>query len=351
MELRKVYLGSISGKLTCSEVMQLLMEQPTKPVGRKIESHAHMHTMEGFTPAADGFGGSAFSLRRKQHHYQNPTHLYPAGSEEDRGRLVHEHDDPYDADASYGGVFQDADRLPPNREYASRTGLDTLPKIPGPTTYTVYRKVARSKPVPEVKGSMAQVNLLPTDQYLTDKGGQIRFKENRPPALAPEVKASPAHTMFTDSESMVMHLTAALRSGAGRIVLHHLLRHVGAGGADTVGIFSHSAVRAVNAADQTVNNQMVERTLEVDQTQPRAQDTGFYPATGTVLTALSGIDHAVVILGHSAAGHLNVITCYPSKQSTGATIGTATGANEDIAELRIGQHTKVPQNSPISLSW
>src|SRR5215471_8189257 len=80
MKVHRAYVATLSGKLTCSEVMQLLMEQPTQPQGRGMESHAHMHTMEGFTPQAAGFGGDAFSLERKQFHYQTPTHLYPAGT-------------------------------------------------------------------------------------------------------------------------------------------------------------------------------------------------------------------------------------------------------------------------------
>ena len=56
MKVHRVYVATLSGKLTCSEVMQLLMEQPTKPNGRKVESHAQMHTMDGFTPEAAGFG-------------------------------------------------------------------------------------------------------------------------------------------------------------------------------------------------------------------------------------------------------------------------------------------------------
>jgi len=81
MKVNRLYLASVSGKLTCSEVMQILMDQPTKPDGRKIEWHAHMYTMEGFTPRATGFAGDAFSLERKQFHYENPTHLHPEGTD------------------------------------------------------------------------------------------------------------------------------------------------------------------------------------------------------------------------------------------------------------------------------
>jgi hypothetical protein len=349
MKVSRLYLASVSGKLTCSEVMQILMDQPTQPQDRKIESHAHMHTMEGFKPRATGFSGDAFSLERKQFHYENPTHLYPAGTDvggrgEDFGRWVGSPSD------SYKGTFQDPDRLPPTREYADRTGLPELPKLTGPVKYRVFRKVPRGRPIPEEKNTMAEVNLLTSDQYDFDRNGKIKCVEVPAQVFAPMVKASPAHSMFTDSESMVMHLTAALLSNAGRTVIHHLTS-LPAGGPTTVGIFSKSAVRAVNAADTSVHNKMIERRLEVDTTAARDGTTGRYPSSGKVLTATSDIDHIEVILGKRLSGDLNVITCYPSKATTAATIGTGTAADEDIAELALGKHTKVKQVTPIKLTW
>jgi len=349
MKVGKAYLQSISGKLTCSEVMQLLMEQPTKPVDRKMPSHAHMHTMEGFKPRAEGFGGDGFSLSRKQMHYENPTHLYPEGSEQDFGRFVYA-SGASGAYGSYRGVMQDVDRLPPTREYADRTGLPELPAVSGPAKYRVFRKVPQNKPVPEEKNSMAEVNLLLERDYVF-KGGKIMVTVVGGAQLLPLVKASPAHTMFTDTESMVMHLTAALLSNAGKRVLHGLMTLTPPDPKKTMGIFSRSAVRAVNAADVRVENKMIERQLEVDRGQPRSPGTGFYPATGRILTAESGIDHAVVILSRSAAGDLNVVTCYPSKTTTGASIGTPTDGSEDIAEFRIGEHTKVRQDTLPALRW
>jgi len=214
MKVGKVYLAGISGKLTCSEVMQILMDQPTKPQGRKIESHAHMHTMEGFKPRADGFGGDAFSLSRKQQHYENPTHLYPQGSDQDRGRFVYTSGESGRSFGVYGGVMQDPDRLPPTREYADRTGLPELPLLTGAVKYRVFRKVPKGKPIPEEKNSMVEVNVLLERDYVF-KRGTIDYTVVPGAVLAPQVKASAAHTMFTDSESMVMHLTAALLSGAG----------------------------------------------------------------------------------------------------------------------------------------
>jgi len=350
MKVNTLYLSTLSGKLTCSQVMQLLMDQPTKPNARGIESHAHMHTTEGFKVQAVGFGGDAYALDRKQTHYGSPTHLYPEGStiggvSPDYGRMVGSGI----TGSTYTGVYQDADRLPPTGEYAHRTGLPELPKLTGPVKYVVFRKVLKSKPIAEIKNSMIEVNLLTEAEYLF-KNGKIVFREEAPEVLAPYVKASPAHTMFPDAESTVMHLTAALLCNAGRTVIHHLTT-LPAGGPTTVGIFSKSAVRAVTAADVRVPNQMIERRLEVDTGQPRDRATGFFPSTGKVLTDQSGIDHVVVILGKRLTGDLNVLTCYPSKVTTHASIGTATKDNEDIAELRLGSHTIVRQDTLIKLTW
>lgn len=347
MKVHRVYVATLSGKLTCSEVMQLLMEQPTKPNGRKVESHAQMHTMDGFTPQAAGFGGDAFSLERKQYHYQNPTHLYPAGANlggrgPDFGRWVGS------PGGEYHGVFQDPDRLPPTRLYADRTGLPELPAIPGPDKYKVFRKVPGAKSIPELKNSMAEVALLTANEYDFDRQGRIKVAVV-PQVLVPRVQKSPEHSMFTDSESMVMHLTAALLSNAGKIVIHHLAALPAEG--KTVGIFSKSAVRAVNAADPRVPNKMIERKLEVDTTAARNAQTGTYPANGQTLTSQADIDHIEVILGKAESGDLNVKTCYPCKVTTAASIGTATAADEDIAELAIGQHTKVKQVNQIKLKW
>jgi hypothetical protein len=79
--------------------------------------------------------------------------------------------------------------------------------------------------------------------------------------------------------------------------------------------------------------------------------TGRYPATGNVLIAKERIDHIVVVLGHRADGELNVITCYPSCNTTADTIVTPTTAQEDIAELEFGTHTKVFQMNHPALKW
>lgn len=352
MLLNKLWLRVISGGLTCSEVMDFLMDQPTQPVGRNVESHAHMHTMEGFALARDRFRGDDFSFERKLLHWENPSHLYPEGDATyGMGRIVFGSDDSGNS-YGYGGVMQARNRLAPDRTYVSRTGLGALPQVTR-TTYTVYRCVGGGPPVAEVKQSMAEVLSLTVGraagQYMPKSAKEpatIRCIENTV-VVTPAVRESPAHTMFPDAESLVMHLTAALLSDAGKRVVHYMMNNLAPGEQKTVGIFSKTAVLAVSNANTGVPNVMLERVLEVDQGQPRDPVTGFYPATGRVLTTSSAIDHIVTVLGYRATRDLNVITCFPSKVTTGASIHTATGPTEDIAEFVFGQHTKVTQISAL----
>jgi hypothetical protein len=344
------------GGLTCSETMAILMDQPTKPEGRSIESHAHMHMMEGFRLDPRRFGGDGFSFERKRAHWENPTHLLPSGSEADFGRYVYASGTSGRDHGVYHGVFQDPDRLPPDRAYANRTGLGALPRVTK-DTYTVYRVVSGGPPIAEQK-TLAQLGGLTVGK---NPGDYMAKSAKEPTVLrvrtdttveVPAVAESPAHTMFPDSESMVMHLTAALLSDAGRIVVRHLFWNIRAGEQRTVGIFSKTAVRAVERADPRVPVRMIERALEVDTSARRDPVTGFYPATGRVRMSESAIDHVVVVLGHRETGQLNVLTCFPSEKTTGDSIGTATAPTEDIAELQFGTHTKVIQTNPIPvLRW
>ncbi|CAG9000911.1 MAG: hypothetical protein CENE_02918 [Candidatus Celerinatantimonas neptuna] len=155
--------------------------------------------------------------------------------------------------------------------------------------------------------------------------------------------------MFPDSESLVMHLTAALLSSAGIQVLKKLKAN-GLGSPNTVGVFSKSAVLAVAGVDLGEPVTMINRTLEVDTSQPR-DHTGRYPATGRIIEKYHNVNHIVVVLGHRDSGELNVITCFPSAQTTQQSIGTITSDKQDIAELEFGIHTLVDIDKNIVLYW
>lgn len=343
-----------SRRLTCSEVMGILMDQPT----RTAESHAHMHMTEGFRPSAHGFGGDAFSYARRRTHWENPTHLYPAVAPEYRhSRYVYPTPTSPRAYNHYHGSWQDPDRLAPDRAYVSRTGLPALPALSN-TTYTVYQFTApNAAPTAVQVPSLAAAQALPVGrgvgQYAPTSGRDPSIRvQVRVTQTAPPVTASPAHTMFPDGESLVMHLTAALLCDAGRAVLRHLFWNLSPGHVGTVAIFSNTAVEAVNAADVAVPSTMLERTLDVNQAAARDPITGFYPSLGTVTTQTFAIDHVVTILGYRATGELNVVSCYPSRVNTMAAIGTNTGRDEDIAEYVLGTHNVIRQVNPLPvLRW
>lgn len=350
MKMSNVVFKATSGSLTCSDIVTILMDQPTG----STESHAHMHTLEGFRIKSNLFKKATY--REKVKHWEGDSHLFPKSVHVPGRVVIDSSADLTDLDKNNPFcVFQDSDRLPPDRSYADRTGLNELPQVKE-TTYRVFKIVAKSKPLEETydcKSALAslKVGKNPGDyRAKSSKDNSIRYIEVSK-TVAPRVPASPAHSLFPDAESMVMHLTAALLSAAGKQVLRHLFMNITAGEQKTVGIFSKTAVRAVTAFDSSVPSFMFLRQLDVDTTKPRDSMTGRYPATGKVLITKMPIDHIVVVLGHRAKGELNVITCYPSCDTTADTIGTATKAYEDIAELTFGVHSKVHCMNYPALKW
>ncbi|WP_237668486.1 hypothetical protein [Vibrio sp. V37_P2S8PM304] len=334
------------------------MDQPTST----NESHAHMHTREGFkvTPLPYNNTPSAvfWAKMKKKHWEEEDSHLYPQSHERHLGLYT------YSKGAKGGlnifpGVYQDPNRLATDLSYANRTGLPDLPEIIRSTNTITYAMRFPSG----VMGSPTWVTLPSGTDFSTlpkgnqpghylIKNGQLRLKTETTYDKTPSVRASPVHTMFPDSEAMVMYLTAALMSDAGKTVIEYLEDHVLPAEKKTVAIFSKTAVTAVRKFDPTVPTKMIERTLEVDTSLPRRHDNGFYPTTGQIIRNTADIDHIAVILGHRADGSLNIITCYPSKVNTNAAIGTPTYQNQDIAELIFGQHSVVTQTnaSPV-LRW
>lgn len=361
MRVAEVLLRVRGEGITISEVVAILMDQPTRANGGHAESHAHMHMKEGFRLDPDRFGGSQFSFERKKTHWEGDSHLTPSGIGRDFGRYVYESGGTGKNYRAYGGVMQDPDRLPGNLDYANRTGLAQLPEVTK-VQYTVYRYPSDKMGAPKSETYSGlvreQVEKLASDtgrsvgKYQPAKGssGPPKVTEQRI-ITTPRVPKSPAHSMFPDSESMAMHLCASLNSEVGKRVLA-ALSGVKPGAQLTMGIFCKSAVRAVQAQDTNIPNQLLERVLEVDQTAPRSSTTGGrYPATGKVLYTAHNINHVVVVLGHRNNGHLNVLTCYPTRMTTQASINTITTRYQDIAELKFGTHTRLTQRDLPPLSW
>lgn len=350
MKLSEIMYKAYNGSLTCSEVVSILMDQPTADG----MSHAHMHMIEGFKLDPDAFKTDKVKDWKRQH-WEGDSHLFPRDknlegrvvfdSSKDLGRL--ELENPYH-------VFQDADRLPVDGSYAHRTGLDELPKVVR-KTYDVFQFVApKQKPQVQTYTDLDEVKKLTVGrevgeyQSKSQTDNAIKYIE-REELLLPKVARSPAHSLFPDSASMVMYLTAALLSTAGKKVLNYLFWK--AEPDKTVGIFSKTAVRAVARVDKSRPPSMYLRTLVVDTTKPRDPTTGRYPATGEIKIDVKTIDHVVVVLGRRSTGELNVTTCYPSAATTEDTIRTKTSSQEDIAEPVLNTHNKVLQLIDPVLKW
>jgi hypothetical protein len=192
------------------------------------------------------------------------------------------------------------------------------------------------------------------------KGGTgtrtVYYKYSQLAPKVPKVPGTEEHTMFEDSESMVMHLTAALLSKCGQALLE-TLKTRGPGSPLTVGLFSRSAVHAVKQHIATINQtpkpepQTLIRTADVSGA-PRTPSSP-NPITGTFSHSTKPIDHIVVVLGVSGTGDVNVVTCYPSPVPTMATIKTSNAPDLDIEEHTVGNHVTKPAQpgTEIKLTW
>ncbi len=363
--LLSVLIGKVRAKtLTCGDVVSELMRQPTQAIGRKIESHVHMHAMEGFKLSQTKFSGTADQLLAKKGQWEQPTHLFPSNPVNDVGRRVYTGVPP--TPHLSNDVLQDGDRLPLLNDFAYRTGLGELPLIETSTS-TVRKRVKGGPPLSETYETITQsaagyqatkggitktliVGIGPDEYFcVPGKPTELGIRVDKT-IVAARVAKSPVHTMFPDSESLVLHLTAALGSDAGLVVLE-ALEALGTGAVDTVGLFSKTAVRSVTDYDPKIPNVMLERSVEVDQTQPRLV-TGFYPMTGNVNVSSCAIDHVVVVMGYSACGRLTLKTCYPSKETTLDSIGKDSAPLEDLAETVYSKtFVKVIQASAVTLKW
>jgi hypothetical protein len=355
------YQKVFSKTLNCSQVLDLLMNQPTADE----RSHAHLHTCDGFRldPSkitVNVFGMPIDQVRlQKQKQWEYDSHLFPTATNPLSTYQT----------AAYGGldlntrksqVMLDQSRIAQSNQYNERTGLAAIPALPAQYGTRHYvKKLApggKGKPTDEdIPGPLPPATLNPAE-YVCQPPGQIKVFQGRGPQIAPALPLVPAkstHTMFEDSESMVMHLTAALLSDAGLAVLATLKKN-GHNSGKTVGIFSKTAVLAVSRHFQNVAAKKtaaytpaktLDRKSDTDVANPRM-------LTGTFTKSEKGIDHIVVVLACSLSNDLVVVTCYPSPVSTNATIGTPTRDGEDIAEHEFGKHTKMPKQVSLPvLSW
>jgi hypothetical protein len=346
--------------LTCSEVIELLASQPTA----NGTSHAHMHMCDGFRidPARIIENHSLLSDpenrgERRRDWNRQEAHLFPPAQSK-----LERFDPARMSGMNKGRVYMDRSRQATDDTYISRTNLPEIPGVPEQVNliprYYVLRQpdTGRGKPAKIRVNSELDAPVPSGDTSLYVMDGMDRkvvreFERQVVAARVPRVPATTAHTMFEDSESMVMHLTAALKSDAGREVLKTLVLR-GAGHSGTVGMFSKTAVQAVAAKIANVANATGRAAAPTKMDFRAADADANRNPVGTFTSHKRDFDHVVVVLAASPTFELVVVTCFPTDATTGASIGCPTGPNQDVAEHTFGQHTVVNVTNPLpTLTW
>lgn len=360
MKVLPIFKKVRNGTLTCAEVAELLADQPTADG----TSHAHMHMADGFRSDpykivenhSLGLDGENRGARRRDWG-RDDAHLFPvAQSKLPRfvpGAMT---------SMSKGHVYMDPARQARDNSYNLRTNLPDVPATPEVVRldpkYYVLRlpDSGRGQPTKiEVDGPAdAPVPGGDTSLYVMNGLNRRVIREQQRVVTAPatpRIPATSAHTMFEDSESMVMHVTAALKSDAGREVLKTLLLR-GAGDKQTVGIFSKTAIRAVGSKFSAVATAKGQAPIP-SQMINRVADAGADRVpTGTFTTGKVAFDHIVLVLAASPDFDLVVVTSFPTDATTAASIGCPTSADQDIAEHTFGSHTVMPVTNPLpTLTW
>lgn len=337
-----------SPTLTCSEVADLLMDQPAPG-----DSHAHMHATDGFI-RDEGLIKDASTVARKQVEWGYDSHLFPGATQPLQDVSASSEIEKRER------VLQDYSRIAPDNSYNLRTNLPRIPGSPGIDTFSYSVREIIPPLAPGAKGSqqnhtfssaaeaMNFASTHPSKKFVPAKPGPgpqvFRTLISSVPPV-PEVGRTYSHSMW-DSESMVMHLTALLLSPTGREALA-LLNDSSRGSDKSIGVFSKTAVRAVAAHVLSLGKpqpQVEERTADT-----RADRT----VTGTFSKSSSPIDHVVASFYRSPTGKLIVNTFYPTARDTVASCGIRTTADEEVLETEFGRvHLVKPVSTiPIKLQW
>lgn len=354
--VNSILLKSQGGTLTCSEVLDLMMSQPT----HDETSHAQLHLLDDFhwdpmvwktnyvkqaTPYKLTVTETEHVLT-KQAQWAPASHLTPKGSQ-----MV----PTFTGKPTGPGLQMDETRLAQSDKYSRRTGHDELPGIAEKTgKKLIVLKLpigGKGKPVEEDITNAVEATKPPYNDpktYVHDKktaGAKVMEKSLILAKSIPIEPARPPHSMFPDSESMVDHIAGAFLSDAGVSVLGAVDKAV-AGAGDTFCIYSKTAVKAVRALKNSGKvHEMALRTMDTDKVDKRKE-------LGTHTEIAKIIDHVVVVLRKHADGSLLIVTAYPSDATTSTTMGFATGPDEDVEEILRATYTKTSQVKPLpKLIW
>ncbi|MGH9440375.1 MAG: hypothetical protein ACRD22_21570, partial [Terriglobia bacterium] len=318
MKLPDVLKALKANSFTCSTGAQLLAEQPTADE----VSHAHIHSLDPFHvdvtkikttafQAPSGVDVSALAASRKTF-WENPeVHLNPKGS------------NPYDSAVFDPAVKTDPVTFKPYEFYVDQTKLATndtylkrgMTEIAEKTqtSYSqklVYKEVGAPKPTSKdfPLSSKTDKAVLPAGATLVKDLG---VKETTA-RIHPMFQAMEAHSMFEDSEVLVMSTTAVLLSDAGLVALTEV---EGKPAGAYIAVFSASAVTAVETAFAKNKATAPLKIVERSPTAVTVNTAGSQPKVETSGATYKKIDmkRAVLVVKKDATDDLIIVTCYPSQ--------------------------------------
>lgn len=386
MKVFEVLLKNISGTLSISEAVAILADQEKIPT----VSHAHMHLRDGF--AVGKIPAFVLNNDLSRNHYEE-AHMTTAARVQPV--VVPMWDGVGNPPSNCFHLDVRRSALPAPNSTRSKYDLRSAQaEVPGITPITRLDPVmTRSDAItkknvtglaPDLPSFMvvdedvgdipSRVKTLngrfsvaaPTqpngDWKRVSKGGEakVSYVANVIRQKVTRIAGSEKHTMFEDSESMAMHLCAALRSSAGRSALA-LLRSKPLGDPGTVGVFSKTAVDQV---DRFINDP--KKKLKVPHPKPLVIERVTDMRAGAVRTAgnpnpvadtfqyqKKDIDHIVMVLGKRADGSLNVVTIFPSPDTTQATMQVDNSGQVDLVEPVFMKGTTAIRMDQVSmnLSW
>ncbi|HSX86955.1 MAG TPA: hypothetical protein VLG17_03025 [Pseudomonas sp.] len=335
----------------------MLMNQPT----HDETSHTHLHLLDCFKHDekkwAKNYENMTFfyqervspeqHIERKRREWAPDAHLFPKAV---ASGITYTDDAHYRELAQFSpvGVYMDERRLAQSDKYNKRTGLPEISAVPemrGNVFYVLQKPVGGKGQPQKFRIPNAAVAAMPpynnSALYIQDgiSGAKVVTGTELLRAATPRIPADPPHSMFPDSEAMVLYLTAALLSDAGVRVLN-TLNGMAPGSGLTVGLFSKTAVRVVKTLKNSEKvPDIIERKADV-----RAGTRSDY--LGSFTYESSAIDHVVVAMSKAPDSSVTVVTYYPSHATTGDTIKTPTAADEDVEEHVFGIHQKARQLNP-----
>lgn len=357
MKLSEILKQVNSKTFNCSTGAQLLAEQPT----RDEVSHAHMHSLDAFTVDVNKINPASFQApstldlsalkSARKDFWENPeVHLQPQGSGPHASAVF----DPATKDASSFKPYEfyvDKTRIASNDTYLKRGMAEIAEKTQ--TTFThklVFKPSGSPKPISQdfpvaSKTDKATVPLggtLVKDVGVTEKTTKIH----------PTYQAMEAHSMFEDSEVLVMSTTAVILSDAGLVALTELDKKAAG---SYIAVFSASAVAAVDTTFKKKSTAAPLKMVERSPASVKVNTTGT-PAVETTGATYTKVDmkRVALVIKKDGAGDLIIVTCYPSQQHPAlpVTIPPPT-ATDDVVELdKSGaDYRVVKQATPIALTW